>query len=1031
VSRTVLRLLDEVSYDGRPVSGDRSQALLAVLADARGHAVVEGDLVAAVWGDDGPANPAKALQVVVSRTRAQTAADLVVRVDGGYRLGPVGTDVGDLAASVREAVRAETAGDASTARDAARRAVDTEVADGADVHGLALLRDGARRDRAVAVAVLGRTLSALGDHDEALTTLERVADPDEVTFAALLRSEAAVHGAPAALARYEAHREDVRDRLGVDPGPVLQAVHVTLLAADNPVRTGLRFDATSLLGRDDDVRRLRALVRESRVVSIVGPGGLGKTRLAHVLGREADHPVVHFVELVGVASPDDVVGEVGSALGVRDSVTGRRVLTPEQRADVRARIAAQLDQAPTLLILDNCEHVVDAVADLVATLVSTTRQVHVVTTTRAPLAISAERVLALGRLDDEAAAELFRQRALAARPDARLDDAEVLRVVARLEGLPLALELAAARVRAMSVADIDRRLDDRFALLRGSDRGLPDRHQTLVAVIDWSWNLLDERDRDALGRLALFHDGFTLDAAEVVVGPEALDVVESLVGQSLLTVRDDDGPVRYRMLEMVREFGLVRLAEAGHDVGARAVLRGWAVARCEAALVDLHGPGQVAAVRSLASEENNLAEVLRRSLGEGDAETVVVLVAALGSLWTIRGEHGRVVTLVGAVDEVLADWEPPDRLVDAAAGAASILVINSSFVDLVEPRNALALLAAYGPRSDDARVRAHAAVVPDLVTGDLSAYVDHPDGQVAMLALQWESHTRENVGDLEGAVDASLRAVSLWRPEYGPWERALHHTQLAGLYSQLGRPERAAQHAVEGLEVLDALEADDDAVQLRAVLAAGAVERGDLAEADRLVEEICARPRSGLWGGGMAVASTRAELAFARGELTAGLALYDESVVAARRMTFPGLSVAPGREPWVVYAESCALTAHARHGTGDDGRALVTAMSAKAVDVLADDERRGRRDYPVIGCLLFALGAWALLRDGDAPRAVDLLALAERFGYSRYAPSMSWEVVRGECEAVLPGALDARVASYGDRRGPDLLEEARAAVAGT
>ena len=355
-------------------------------------------------------------------------------------------------------------------------------------------------------------------------------------MAALLRSTAAVHGAPAALEGYERHREELADRLGVDPGPALQALHGELLASDRPVREGLRFEATSLVGRDEDIRALRAAVREARVTSILGPGGLGKTRLAHLLGREAEQPVVHFVELVGVASPEDVVGEVGSALGVRDSVSGRRVLTAEQRNDVRARIAQLLDQAPTLLILDNCEHVVEAVADLVAFLVASCRELRVVTTTRAPLAIAAERVFALGQLSEDSAADLFAQRASAARPGVPLDDEAVRRVVRRLDGLPLAIELAAAKVRVMSVEDIDRRLDDRFALLRGGDRSAPDRHQTLIAVIDWSWNLLTEAERRALRWLSVFPDGFRLAGAGELLGCDALDLVQSLVDQSLLSV---------------------------------------------------------------------------------------------------------------------------------------------------------------------------------------------------------------------------------------------------------------------------------------------------------------------------------------------------------------------------------------------------------------------------------------------------------------------------------------------------------------
>ena len=567
--RVELHLLAEVTWHGAPVHGGRTHALLAALAEAHGRPVGEHALVAEVWGEDTPpANPAKALQVVVSRTRTQTSPLVVERAGGGYRLGldATGVDATALRHDVAAATAAEGRGDRVSARDHARRALAGSAPASGGEGPLATLRDDARRLRAEAAAVLGRSLSALGDHREALPLLEEAGVGDEETAAALLRSLAVVHGGPAALDRYAQVRRDLADRLGVDPGPTLTAVHAELLAADNPVRSGLRHESTSLVGREDDIRALRGAVRESRVVSILGPGGLGKTRLAHLLGQEAEQPVVHFVELVGVASPDDVVSEVGSALGVRDSVSGRRVLTPEQRNDVRARTAQSLAGAPALLILDNCEHVVEAVADLVAFLVASCPRLRVVTTTRAPLQIAAERVFPLAQLDDDAASVLFGQRARAARPAVALDPQTVLSVVRRLDGLPLAIELAAARVRAMSVEDIDRRLDDRFALLRGGDRTAPDRHQTLLAVIDWSWNLLHDTERRALRWLSTFHDGFSLDGADAVLGHDALDDVRSLVDQSLLTVLDSGRTVRYRMLETVREFGRLqaRRGRRGH-----------------------------------------------------------------------------------------------------------------------------------------------------------------------------------------------------------------------------------------------------------------------------------------------------------------------------------------------------------------------------------------------------------------------------------------------------------------------------------
>ncbi len=287
------------------------------------------------------------------------------------------------------------------------------------------IRRAAAADIASARVILARASSQTGAHEEAMPALEAAhaeRPDDEPLLADLLRSEAVVRGPAAALERFERYRREVRERLGANPGEHLQRTHQYLLALDHPVRSGVRYDASALIGRDRDVEHLRALMASSRVVSIVGPGGLGKTRLAHVLARDGTVPIVHVVELVGVSSAEDVVGEVGSALGVRDSISGRRELTPEQRADVRARIAQRLGQSPSLVVLDNCEHLVEAVAELVAFLISTTAEVRVLTTSRAPLAIAAERVYLLGQLDVADAVQLFRERAAAARPTVRLND---------------------------------------------------------------------------------------------------------------------------------------------------------------------------------------------------------------------------------------------------------------------------------------------------------------------------------------------------------------------------------------------------------------------------------------------------------------------------------------------------------------------------------------------------------------------------------------------------------------------------------
>ncbi len=227
-------------------------------------------------------------------------------------------------------------------------------------------------------------------------------------------------------------------------------------------------------------------------------------------------------------------------------------------------------------------------------LITRTPALRVLTTTRAPLGLAAERIYPLPQLARDDAVELFRERATAARPGVLLDDERVAALVDRLDGLPLAVELAAARVRVMSVEEIERRLDDRFALLRGGSRAAPERHQTLLAVIDWSWNLLDPDEQYALRRLAVFRDGFSLDgAAAVLEADDALDVVTRLVDQSLVVVTEADGGLRYRLLETVREFGRVQLATAGDEEDAERLLQDWATGFARVATETMFTPAQV------------------------------------------------------------------------------------------------------------------------------------------------------------------------------------------------------------------------------------------------------------------------------------------------------------------------------------------------------------------------------------------------------------------------------------------------------
>jgi predicted ATPase/DNA-binding SARP family transcriptional activator len=1058
-----LILLEDVRWRGKPVPGDRPRALLAALAARDGRPVRAGELIELVWGDEAPFNGRKSLQVLVARTRNVCGADAIVREGAGYRLGaaPGEVDSTRLSELVREATATldrDAAAAAGFAREALALTDDLPDMDDGDDGPLAEIRRTAGEDAATARVILARASSRMGEHAAAFPALEAAQAErphDESLLADLLRSEAVACGPAPALERFERYRRDLRERLGADPGELLQHTHRSLLALDRPVRRGVRYDATALIGRDGDLERLRALMASSRVVSIVGPGGLGKTRLAHALARDAAQPVVHVVELAAVTSAEDVAVEVGSVLGVRDSVSGRRVLTAEQRADIRARIAQRLGQSPSLLVLDNCEHLIGAAAELVAFLISAAPDLRVLTTSRAPLAIAAERVYPLGELGTDDAARLFRERAVAARPSVRLAEQAVAGIVSRLDGLPLAIELAAARVRAMSVEEIDGRLEDRFALLRGGDRSAPDRHQALLAVIEWSWNLLDADEQRALRWLALFRDGFTLEAAETVLGTGAFDAVRGLVDQSLLSVRETPAGVRYRMLETVREFGRIQLVQAGEDASARAAQRGWAVGYASAHRAGITGAGQFAAIDALSAEETNLADELRGAIADGDRGSLVQLLAALGLFWTMRGEHIRLLVLARAVAEAVRGWLPPQDLADAARAAVAIALNNSMIGGGEGDGPLMALLRQLGPDpggnvylSGLVRVllaydQADSGGFPDRLaprtadragtsgfTERLAVLAADPDRQTAAAASQWLGHERENAGDPVGAIEAAQRVLALVRDEDGPWSRAMSHALLAELAIHVGDCAAAVEHALAALPVMRRIGASDDELQLRTLLAFCAIGDGRLADAADELGRVDQVVESAM---GFGVATfrqvCRAELALASGDLGAGLEMYREGAARMREIRLPGITLT-GTEPWALFGEAMALSAHARYAAGDDiahGEAQFRVCRTGALRVLVPENPH--LDYPASGLVLFALGAWSLLRRAaPADDALRLLALADRFAYNRMVPTMRWERVTPAAEQAAPGLLARLQAEYRDCPQPGLPMQARLAV---
>ena len=420
---------------------------------------------------------------------------------------------------------------------------------------------------------------------------------------------------------------------GLDPVPAARAAP----AAAGGVH-GFPAVLTSFVGRDGPVAEVTGLLERHRLVTITGPGGSGKTRLAaevarQVAGRYADG--AWLAELATVQDPAQVPAVVAAALGVR-----------EQPGVPAAEAVAQvLARQQLLLVLDNCEHVIGAAAELCAGLLAAADDVRILATSREPMAVAGEAryrlgPLALPDLDDLAGAAgteavaLFADRAR--RADARftLDEQTgpaVARLVTRLDGMPLAIELAAARVEALGVTGLLDRIDDRFALLAGGDRAAPSRQRSLAATVQWSYQLLDDDARRVFRAVSAFPGPFTLEAAEAVAGTAAGPAVLHLVDCSLLVPPRPgaDGRSRYGMLETLRAYGAGLLAGAGEEAGAAAALAGYALGAAEEAAAGLQtSTGEVAASRWLDAEDATMVQVLAWATGH-DAAVAVRLAVAL------------------------------------------------------------------------------------------------------------------------------------------------------------------------------------------------------------------------------------------------------------------------------------------------------------------------------------------------------------------------------------------------------------------
>ncbi|MBV2353689.1 winged helix-turn-helix domain-containing protein [Streptomyces sp. J2-1] len=644
-----------------PLGGARLRALLCVLALRAGRTVPAGVLVDEVWGDEPPADAAGALQALIGRLRRALGADAVASDGGGYRLaaGPDDVDLTRFDRLTGEGLAALADGDPAKAAavldDALGLWRGPALADLPDRAAEEVRWETRRLD-----ALRGRHTAALalGRAEETLPELAALCDlhPLDETLQALRLRALRDAGRPArALAAYDEVRRLLADRLGSDPGPELRSLHAELLDGQQQERTpagrgaprgNLPARLTSFVGRESDIAAIGADLATARLVTLLGPGGAGKTRLSQEAAeavRDTVRDGVWLAELAPVDDPDAVPQAVLTAIGARETVLHgagaeamRSVAEPHDPLD---RLVDHCARRRMLIVLDNCEHVVGAAARLAEHLLARCPEVTVLATSREPLGVPGELVRPVEPLPEPVALRLLAERGAAARPGFRTGDdpescAEICR---RLDGLPLAIELAAARLRMLTPRQIADRLDDRFRLLTSGSRTVLPRQQTLRAVVDWSWDLLDAGERDVLSRLSVFAGGCDLAAAEAVCGPLALDALGSLVDKSLVVAAPSaDGTMRYRLLETVTEYAAERLDERGDRTGAaRDHLTYYReLARTTDPL--LRGSRQREAIGRFQSEYENLRTALRHAVAVRDEQEALSLVLSLVWYWQMR-----------------------------------------------------------------------------------------------------------------------------------------------------------------------------------------------------------------------------------------------------------------------------------------------------------------------------------------------------------------------------------------------------------
>ncbi|MGV9770942.1 BTAD domain-containing putative transcriptional regulator [Streptosporangium sp. NPDC003464] len=858
------------------VPGLKVRALLADLLAHEGRVVSADRLVDDLWGDGPPANPAAALQVRVSQLRRALedaepgGKDLVVSRAPGYalRAGPDAVDAGRFARLVEE-------GEPAEALALWRGAAYADFADAEFLQPVIARLEEAR-------------LAAVEEHAEARLAAGEPVEVAELVAAHPLRERLrAVHiralyragRQSEALASYGELRERLAAELGLDPSPELAELQARILRQDpalsgrteRPV-TNVPAPVGELIGRGEAVAEVRALLEAGRLVTLTGSGGVGKTSLALEVARQAAGAHPDGAWLVELAPYDRNTPSLAEAVLVALDIR-------EDSAGVLPRLADALRGRRMLLVLDNCEHVVDQAAELTEALLRSAPGLRILATSREPLNVAGEALWSVPALELPEGSELrtvaradsvrlFVARATASARGFALDarNAEaVAQLCRRLDGIPLALELAATRVRALGVQELVARLDDRFRLLAGFQRGAPARQQTLMAMIDWSWTLLTDPERIVLRRLAVHADGCTLEAAEAVcaeAGVDVLDVLAQLVDRSLVAVVDGPSGVRYRLLESVAAYCLNRLEDAGETGRVRQAHVDYYAALAVRAEPCLRGPEQVRWMRRLDAEAANL----RAALDAAPAADALRLVNSLAWYWFLRGRLGEGLRSLESALALGPDGPTADRARARAWHAGFALSLGQDVdwepaLRLAEPgERARAELFVGLCAADPASSQA-------LVDSALATFSEVGDRWGTAVALSRHARDAFTRRDLEALERDGGRSAEMFRELGDQWGRLQATEWLGGLAEIRGDYERASALFAEGLRTAEELGLWPEAVRRLSWLGWIAMNTGDYGRA----MEHCGRALRLATGQGYREGQIFAEMGYGYSARRAGL----------------------------------------------------------------------------------------------------------------------------------------------------------------